>query len=378
MAADRRAVSLALLILPALVAGCGSFGRPRDAYSQLQNDMQIREPSVRDPALAKLRGAEPLLDGTWLASAGSATDPQKALEFVQRGRTFLPGDSDLLLAELSVLSQMNRWADESAAARKDLGMDLAAGLRAQVLWFLVDGLIGEGKLDDAEDEVVRIGGVPGTLSAMLCAAWVRVALARELAGQSDEADKAMDRSLDRGAAGIDVLRHDALSGADKQAAAGRLVQRALVREPDHPDLQLYRLVDRMAGGDLDGASQLLAEMPQPLPERLTPQTTALRARLLLLQGKLEEGLDVLRNRLYDEPSDPYCLGVLLESFHVRGQPPAEETAAWLRAGRKRVADPALAAEIDATLKQIAALTAPKPDSAPKPAEPAKPDEPAKP
>jgi hypothetical protein len=373
VAADRRAVSLALLmILPALAVGCGSFGRPRDAYSQLAQDMQIREPSVRDPALARLRGAEPLLDGTWLASASAAGEAQKALDLVRRGRTYLPADSDLLLTELSILSQMSLWADEVQTARKDLGMDLPAGLRAQVLWFLEDGLIGQGQLNEAEDEVVRIGGVPGVVASMVCAAWVRLALARELAGQGDEADKALDKSLDLGAAGMDVLRHDSLTSADKKAAAGRLVERALVRQPDHPDLQLYRLVDRMAGGDLDGASQLLAALPAPLPERLTPQTTALRARLLLLQGKTEEGLDVLRNRLYEEPSDPWCLGVLLESYHVRGQPSAEETAAWLRAGRKRVADPALAAEIDATLKQIAALTPPKPDAAPPPADPPKP------
>jgi hypothetical protein len=385
MAASRRAAPASLvLILPALLAacllpGCGAFGRQRDASVALQRGLQTREPAVRDPELARVRGAEPLIDATWLASASVAADPAGALELVQRGRRFLPADSDLMLTELSIVGQLHRWDEEVEFALADLGQDPSAGVRNQLLWFLIEGLIGQGKLDEAQVQCVRLGGVPGALSTMISAAWARLALARELAGEADSADTAMDASLDLGPTGVSILRHDSLEGDDKLAAAGRLVQRAVVRQPDHPDLRLYRLVDRMAGGDLEDAATMLAALPQPLPERLEPETTALKARLLLLQGHTDEGLDVLRNRLYDEPADPYALGVLLESYHVRGLPPAEEVAAWLRAGRRHVSDPALAAEMDKTLKEIAAHQKAAPPKEPAaPTAPTEQAEPAKP
>jgi tetratricopeptide (TPR) repeat protein len=372
MAACRRAVPL-LLMLPALLPGCGSMGRTHDAAIALQRSRQIREPAERDEALATLRGAEPLLGGAWLASASMTSDPEAALVLVRRGLDYLPAESDLILAELSIVGQLRRWDEEVLLAQRRLGQDPPAGLRAQVLWFLIEGLVGQGQLDEASRQCVRLGGVPGSLSAMLSAAWARVALAREVAGQSDEADTAMDNSLDRGPTGVSVLRHDALAAEEKLAAAGRLVQRAVVRQPDHPDLRLFRLVDRMAGGDLQEAEAMLDALPQPLPERLLPETIALRARLLLVQGRTEEGLAVLRSRLEEQPADAFALGVLLESWHARGQPAAEEVAAWLRAGRRNVTDPALAAEMDSTLKDIAARQKAAKEPAAEPnGEPAKP------
>lgn len=335
----------------------------------------MREPAARDPELARLRGTEPLMSATWLASASVAADPATALELVRRGRRFLPADADLMLTELSIVGQLQRWDEEVELALAALARDPPAGVRNQVLWFLIEGRIGQGRLDEAQQQCVRLGGVPGALSNMIAAAWARLALARELAGEADAADIALDASLDLGPSGVTILRHESLKGEDNLAAAGRLVQRAVVRQPDHPDLRLYRLVDRMAGGDLDQAASMLAALPQPLPERLEPETIGLKARLLLLQGHMDEGLDVLRNRLYDEPSDPFALGVLIESFRVRGQPPAEEVAAWLRAGRRHVVDPALAAEMDRTLKEIAARPKAAPSKEPG-AEPA--SEPPKP
>ena len=73
----------------------------------------------------------------------------------------------------------------------------------------------------------------------------------------------------------------------------------------------------------------------------------------------------MRARLEEEPGDAFALGVLLESFHVRHVPEPAEMVYWLKGARRHVYDPALAAEMEATLDAIAKAS----EEAPAPASP---------
>jgi len=352
-----------LLLLPCLLGGCGLLSRQRDAYVDLAAAGQLKDPAQRNAALATLRGAEPLIPAVWLASAQAAATPEEGLALVERGLSFLPQSPDLLVARMAVLAQLGRRDDEVAAARSAMAADAPTELRAEALWFLVDGLLAKGLAGEAEAEVVRMRGLPFSRPEMAATTWARVALAHELAGHGADADRTLDASLDLGAAGLMGLRRASLVSSDSQAGAHALVERALARQPEHPDLQLYLLVDRMTAGDIAGAAAALEQLPPELPDRLVSQREALHARILLLQGQTEAGLDVLRARLDEEPGDAFALGVLLEAWHVRHVPEAAEMTHWLRAARRRVWDPALAAEIQATLLQLeqqAPAAAPEP------------------
>lgn len=353
MAAGRRP-ALAPLILLAALAGCGLDSRARHAVASLQEALALEEPAARDAALARLRGAEPLLPGVWLASARTAATPEDALSFLDQGLAFLPHSPDLQLARLSLLAQMGRPAEQARAAQDLLAAGFPAPVRAEVHWFLVDALLAQGDTAAAGEAVVRLGGLPGVPPAMVAAAHARVALAHEVAGAAGDADRELSASLDLGPGGLSILRRDAATDPARAAAAGSLVARAAERLPDDPDLRLFLVVDRMAAGDLAGAQADLDALERPLPGRLESQEAALRARLLVLQDRVEEGLGLLRARLDEEPSDAFALGVLLETWHVRRQPAADELAARLRAGLRRLADPLLRAQAEATLRELEA------------------------
>ena len=350
----REAAARLILLLPALLlAGCGIMGRQRDAYIGLQRAMQQQDAEARAEALATLRGAEPLINAVWLASASVAPSPEESLAYINRGLQFLPTDPDLLVARMSLLAQMGRRDDQLAAARAALDTDAPSQLQGEALWFMVDGLLAAERIADAEPEVVRMRGIAFSQPDMASTAWARIALAWELAGQPDDADRTIDASLDLGATGLSGLRRASLTAPDRQVAASRIVQRASERQPDQPDLKLYLLVDQMTAGNLDGAMASLDALPGPLPERLVSQREAIRARILMLQGHSEDGLAVLRARLEEEPGDAFALGVLLESFHVRHVPEPAEMVYWLKSARRHVYDPALAQEMENTLAAIA-------------------------
>jgi tetratricopeptide (TPR) repeat protein len=363
----REAAARLILLLPALLlVGCGILGRQRDCYIGLQHALQEQDPEARQEALATLRGAEPLINAVWLASASVASTPEESLAYVNRGLQFLPQDPDLLVSRMSLLAQMGRRDDELAAARAALDTDAPTQLRAEALWFLVDGLLAGQRVKEAEPEVIRMRGLPFSQPDIASTAWARIALAWELAAQPDDADRTMDASLDLGATGLSGLRRASLASPDRQVAASRIVQRASERQPDQPDLKLYLLVDQMTAGDLDGAMAALEALPGPLPERLVSQREAIRARILMLQGRTEDGLAVLRARLEEEPGDAFALGVLLESFHVRHVPEPAEMVYWLKSARRHVYDPALAQELEATLAAIAKASEQAPAPTPPP------------
>jgi len=350
-ARHRPVAALILSLLPAL-AGCGLFSREREALGDLSAAMTQPDAAARDAALSSLRGTEPLVPAVWLASASAADAPEAALVLVERGLAFRPADPDLLLARLSLLAQLDRRERQLECAHAALAAGHPPEVRAEVLWFLVDGLLATGRTDDAQDAILRLGALPGRRHDMLAAAWARVALALEAAGEPSEADRALRAALDLGPVGLSILRREALTDASRSTSAHRLVERAARDQPGHADLQIYLLVDRIADGDLQGAQAALDALPAPLPERLRPEQTALRARLLVLQDRLDEGLDILRARLADEPADPLALAVLLETWYLHRQPAADELARRLHAARPHLRDPQLARQVAATLAEL--------------------------
>ena len=355
MPATRReaAARLILLLATALTPACGLFSRQRDVYKDLDVALRMEDPEERRAALTTLRGAEPLVPAVWLASADAAGSPEASLEIIDRGLRFRPQSPDLLIARMQLLATQSRRDDQIAAARAALTTDAPSPLRSAALWLLVDGLLSQDRWPEAEAAVVRMAGLPMQQAEVPGSAWARISLAHELAGRPDDADRTLAASLDLGPAGLTLVRRATLPSPEIRAAANRLVQRAAAVQPDHPDLQLYLLVDRMADGDLAGAETALQSLPSPLPERLIPEREALQARIFLLQGRTDEGLAVLRARLTEEPGDSFSLGVLLESWHVRHVPEAAEVAYWLRASRRHLTDPALAAEVQSTLRELA-------------------------
>lgn len=346
--------ALALLILPAALAGCGLDSRERHALDEVQAAMALEDAAAREAALARLRGAEPLVASTWLASAAAAPDPRQALQHVEAGLAFQPAHPDLQLARLSLLAQAGRPADQARAAQALLSAGFPPAVRAEIHWFLIDALLAQGQAARADEAAGRLGGLPGVPPAMVAAALARVALAHELSGAPDAADRSLQASLDLGPDGLTILRREGLASAERGAAGSRLVQRAAQRLPDDPDLALFLVVDRMATGELDAAQAAFAAIARPLPERLGGQEIALRARLLVLQDRVAEGLDVLRARLDEQPSDAFALGVLLETWHQRRQPPADELARRLKAGWARLGEPLLRAQVEATLRELEA------------------------
>jgi hypothetical protein len=363
------AARLILLLATALTGACGLLSRQRDVYLDLNDALKLEDPDERQAALATLRGAEPLVPAVWLASLDAAGSPEASLEIIDRGLRFRPQSPDLLIARMQLLTTLGRRDDQIAAARATLATDAPAPLRSAALWLLVDGLLAQDRWEEAEAAVVRLAGLPFQAAEVPASAWARIALAHELAGRPDDADRTLAASLDLGPAGITLVRRASLPSPEIRAAANGLVQRAAAAQPDHPDLQLYLLVDRMADGDLTGAETALQSLPAPLPERLLPEREALQARVLLLQGRTDEGLALLRARLTEEPGDSYCLSVLLEAWHVRHVPEAAEVAYWLRASRRHLTDPALAAEVQSTLRELAMAEEQAPTETPAPEPP---------
>lgn len=351
MAVRPRPALLSLLLLPAL-AGCGLFAREREAGQDLSAAMRLQDPAAREAALSVLRGAEPLFPPVWLASASVAPSPDAALELVERGLAFRPGSPDLLLARLSLLSQLGRRERQLECAHAALAQGHPPEVRAEILWFLVDGLLAGGRRDEAEDAVRRLGGLPGERPDMTAAAWARVALAHELADAAPRADRALAASLDLGPQGLAILRRESVADDARTGAAHRLVERAAAGSPRHADLQLFLLVDRLARGDLAGAQVALDTLPAPLPERLLPEREALQARLLVLSGRVDEGLDLVRARLARDPADALALAVLIEAWQLHHRPDEAELVQRLQLARPRLRDPLLARQVAATLSGL--------------------------
>jgi tetratricopeptide (TPR) repeat protein len=343
-----RPARLSLLLLTAL-AGCGLFAREREAGQDLSAAMRLQDPAARAAALRALRGAEPLFAPVWLASASVAASPDEALELVEHGLAFRPGNPDLLLARLSLLSQLGRRERQLECAQTALAEGHPPEVRAEILWFLVDGLLASGRRDEAEDAVRRLGGLPGERPDMTAAAWARVALAHELSGAAPRADRALAASLDLGPQGLAILRRESIADDGRAGAAHQIVARAAAGSPHHADLQLFLLVDRLTQGDLAGAQSALDTLPVPLPERLLPEREALHARLLVLQGRVDEGLEIVRARLASEPADALALAVLIETWQLHQRPDEAELVRRLQLARPRLRDPLLARQVAATL-----------------------------
>ncbi len=342
------------LVLPALalLAGCGALSRP------LLAERQRMSVGADAAALQRLCGSEPLLASAWLGAARTQSSPEAALAIVERGLSFLPDQPDLIWVRVSLLAHQGRRDEQIAAAQAALSRDVPAGLAVELRQFLVDGRLAKDDPEAAAAEVRRLGGVSNVPADVVAAAWAAVAVSFEFLGRAVDADAAMDASLDLGPRGVTTLREITALAPEREAACRLLAERAAARHSGHADLEQFLVVDRMLARDLPGAEARLAAMTQPLPLRLLPSTEALRARLDILQGRVAEGLALLRARLDGSPGDPAALAVLVECRELHGVPDDAELLARLRAAAGLVTDPGLARQLDTVRQQLEAQPAP--------------------
>jgi tetratricopeptide (TPR) repeat protein len=303
---------LALAPLP----GCGSANR----FVFAQRDLMrvYREPE----AVAQLRGREPRLPMLWTESARlAATDtPEAALAVVDEGLRFHPTDAGLLLARLELLEVLKRHEDARDESARALASLPPHPVRVALIHGALRNQLALGEVDDAWDSAQRLAGVYQSPEGAQADAWARVALELAMLGRLEDADDALARSLARGANGLGVLLAQSAERPEARAASRALRKRALPTHADHPDLALTMVVDLMADGRHAEAEAAVSTLPEPLPGRLRPDVEALRARLAILQGRVDEGLELLYTRLDQFPGDRSSLAVLEETWATRGEP----------------------------------------------------------
>jgi thioredoxin-like negative regulator of GroEL len=141
---------------------------------------------------------------------------------------------------------------------------------------------------------------------------------------------------------------------ERIAAARSLVERAVSRHPRHPDLAFYLTVDLLLQGDLESAEESLDSLPEPLPWRLQSSSVALRARMRLQQGRVDEALALLSDWMDRYPRDTTSVAVLLEVWNRLERPDDATMIMRLQAARSRLHPPSLSAQIEQTLQQLLA------------------------
>lgn len=345
--AGRRSTRLGPFLAGLVLAGCGAASRA--TLTQFEFVEVHSDPA----ALAGLRGREPRLSFLWTESARLAAieSPDAALDLVRAGLAHHPGDVALVLSEIEVLEQLARPAEALACAEAALAAPLPHGIRVALHHARLRQHLALGDLDLAQLDCQHIGGVLGGPPEAAADAWARLALARMEAGQQDDAHAALARSLDRGTVGLGVLAALADSRPEARAAVAVLLSRGLARQPLHPDLQLMAAVSRMSAGAHAEAEAALASLPEPLPERLLSDVAALRARVVILQGRVDEGLASLFRRLDESPSDRAALAVLEETFATLGQPTVEQFVERLERARPGL-EPRERAQLDAAVQRL--------------------------
>jgi tetratricopeptide (TPR) repeat protein len=344
----------AVVLLCAALGACGTLSRP-----VLVRSDAAAATSTADHAA--LLGAEPMLPMLWAWSATRQTTPDAALATLERGRSFQPGDSQLLQMQLSLLAQMARFEDLIEVAGAGLAAGRPTELAVELHWWLVLARIEQGLLEEAEQEIVRLGGVRGIPPDRIAAAWARLAAAHEFIGAPERADAALDRSLDLGPSGLLTLRELGLVEPEQRAAVSALIARAGMRFPEHPDLLLQAVFEELAHGDIAGADAALAALPATLPSRLRRDLDLVHARIDVIADQPERtdrALETLRRRLDDRPDDTLALGVLIECWRLRGKPSDAEMRLRVAWGRTRVQDPVVARQLGALQAELDRRAAP--------------------
>ncbi len=348
-------LALPLLCLCALLQqSCGSASRARFASLELAKSGGAPE------ALAGVRSSDPLIPGIWGYSAmGVARDPAAALEFVNRGLKHQPRDAQLLLFKADLTG---RTGDEPAlwAVLDDAlaGMP-AANVEAWLRSARVRAHLATDDLDAAEEEILRLGGLSSAAPAMLASSWALLALGAESLGMRERANAAMDLSLDRGPGARNALQEGTSLRPERQAAGRSLIRRTSERHPGQTDMALAQAVELMIAERYADCEVALAALPVPVPARLASEIFAVHSRVVLLQGRTEEGLAVLRDQLRRDPTNGFAIDVLLEAWIQRSELSDQEMAGLLdrswRALRSRGGSPrasAVFAKVEAALQEI--------------------------
>lgn len=348
---------LASLLLPA----CG--GASRALFAQRDFVSVYNDPE----ALAALRGAEPTLPSLWIESArlASVDGPALALARVREGLAFHPSEPTLLLSEVELLEVLGQHEEALQAGLRALALLPPQSVRIALLHSQLRNELALGRVDAAEAATRRLAGLIGVPESAEADAWARLALVLASHGHLERADACFDRSLSRGSNGLGTLL-TLVAAEPTLAAASRTVrQRASERHPDDSDVALTLVVDLMQAGQPPEAEAALERLPSPLPPRLVPDVEALRARLALMQGRVEEGLERLAQRLDANPAERSALAVLQESWANLGHPSDREFARRLQAARPLVG-PGERRNLDALLqvlaKRIAEAAAPLPET----------------
>ncbi|MHC5210036.1 MAG: hypothetical protein ACYTG2_04900 [Planctomycetota bacterium] len=304
---------------------------------------------------ASLLGTEPTIPVLWAWSASRRTSPEDALATLERGRAFHAGDPQLLVMQLTLLAQMGRYEDVIPTARAALGGPRPGDIEVELRWWLVLAHIARSQLDEAEAEIVRLGGVRGVPPGRVAAAWARLAAAREFLGESALADEAVDRSLDLGPSGLLALREVGLVEPEKRAATSVLIERARDRHPGHPDLMLQLVFERLADEDIAGADAALEALPATLPRRLRSDIDLVRARVDVMADQPERttrALERLRARLDGRPGDALALGILIECWRLRGKPSDDEMRLRVTWAQARIENPMIAQQLGAVQAEL--------------------------
>jgi len=269
----------------------------------------------------------------WLASAieTGRSSPEEAVAILDRGLAHLPGHPDLVGLRLHMLERLGDFPAVRDGARDALAALPLPPVEAALRASLARALLRLSELEEAEDEARRLTAVSAASPALLADTWGRLALGYEFRGRPDRADACLDLSLGRGPAGLAAIQDEVGLQPERLAAARSLARRALARHPGHPDLVLGQAADLMTRDELERAATVLAAAPTPLPARLVPLHDVLEARLAILDGRVDEGLEKLGTVLDRAPAEGPALAVLLETWKTRGRPAPEEMARRLEA-----------------------------------------------
>ena len=347
------ALALAALLAPAL--GCYSLSRPIFA----QHDAAQAKTLEQVDAVV---GADPMLEPLWIWSAQRRSSAPESLAVVEVGRRVHPLDPQLVLAQIDLLGMLHRDDEVQAAVDAALATECPPGLEKELRWLLILSELARNDVAAAEAEVVRLGGVSNVPPGQVADAWARIAAADEFLGKREAADAAMESSLDLGPAGLVALREVASREPQRQAACDALIERARARHPDHPDLALQPVFRALAAQDPAAADRALAELPEPMPERLQGNLELLRVQADILAGRTDAALAVVRARLDDDPTDPQALLALIGCWRLRQMPSKDEVRLRLSWAAGRVPEP-IASQVQALLHELSA-TAPDAPSKP--------------
>ncbi len=309
-----RSVAAVLLTL-FFLGGCGMFSR----QVQLQDALQ-----EEGADLLTLRGREPLMPSTWMAATGLAETSQERLQILDRALTYLPGQPNFAITRIMILAESQQHQAVLDEARRFLSTQPPPEFESLTRQLSFSSLLAMGEIEAAYEQAQLLGSIEGLPQPMLSAALIVVALTQAEAGDEEKADATCDLALDRGEGAIPALVKTVQLSPERGTKARGLVERALARHPNNPDLYVYLTLDDIDRGDFVSASQHRQSIPPPLPPRLSPLVDLFDAQLAIHEDRPKEALSYLLPRLNQRPHDNNLLRLLVECWRKHETPPASE------------------------------------------------------